>query len=283
MKNDKIVILNESELKSLQQKGLDILREVIQAINKMGLTYYCVGGTALGAVKYGGFIPWDDDIDIAMPREDYMLFLEKGSSYLPANLKICSCFTEPNNFSSLTKVRDENTAFFDIETAKYNVSHGIFIDIFPIDGYKKTTKYESFIKKILLGKIEFYKTTKKRFKIFLKTLICNLLCPFKSLNKCAISVERKLMKQSIDSSSQVFNRIMVFDKEIFGTPKFGKFDNLIVNLPQEVDEYLKICYGDIKLDPPIEKQIPHHFTALIDVKTSYKKYVYTRKGIRKVC
>lgn len=274
MKTQGYKLLDKTELRSLQLKGCEILLSVISAINKMGLTYYCVGGTALGAIKYNGFIPWDDDIDIAMPREDYMKFIKEGNKFLPNNLFISSCFSEKKYFGSVTKIRDINTAYFDIETARFNICHGVFIDIFPIDGYAPASSLDSFKKKLFKGKITYFEHQGGSFANRTKRIICAILCFWKSLNKCSQSCEKILMKNKINDCSSVFNRIMIFDKDIFGKPSTGTFEGIKVNLPEKVYEYLKICYGDISKDLPKEKQFPHHFALCINTKKSYKEFRY---------
>ena len=279
-KNGHIILTNE-ELLALQNKGAEIFAHVISAIEKMGLTYYCVGGTAIGAKKYHGFIPWDDDIDIAMPRDDYMKFLMEGSKYLPEHLFISSCFTEKKYFGSVAKVRDINTSYFDVETARFDICHGAFIDVFPIDGYVPLTKKEKFWHKVLLGKIEFTQRKKKPFATKFKGFVCYLICLFKSLNRCCLDDEKLLMKHKVEDCDQVYNRIMVFKKEIFGKPTKGTFMGLEVNLPEKVDDYLFQCYGNIDKVIPQEKQIPHHFAYLIDLNTPYTKYKYKHGRIVK--
>ncbi|MBQ9659242.1 MAG: LicD family protein [Clostridia bacterium] len=71
----------KSDLRKLQLKELDILKSVIEVCNKRNLKYYIVGGTLIGAIRHGGFIPWDDDMDIAMPREDYEKLLNQSYYY----------------------------------------------------------------------------------------------------------------------------------------------------------------------------------------------------------
>lgn len=270
--------LTKEELVALQNKGIEIFSDVLKAFEAMGLTYYCVGGTALGATKYQGFIPWDDDIDIAMPRKDYMTFLKNGQKHLPNYLYISSCFNERKNFLSVTKVRDIRTSYFDVETAKYDICHGIFIDIFPIDGYKGK---ESIWKKILLGRIDYSTHKDKPFNLRIRGFVCRLLTMFKTLNGCAKSIERILMRNKIEDCDFVYTRIMSFDKRIFSTPTKGRFANLEICLPSKNETYLEICYGDITKDVPTNKQIPHHFAYLIDTENAYSNYVFKHGRITK--
>lgn len=283
MNSQHIIYLNKEQLRQLQLKCVEILSHVIKAIDDMNLTYYCVGGTALGTVKYNGFIPWDDDIDIAMPREDFMKFLLNGNKFLPNHLFISSCFTEKKYFGSVAKIRDMNTAYFDIETARFPICHGIFIDVFPIDGYRPLSKKDSFFKKLYKGKITFFERQSRSFVSKLKGFVCSCFCMFKSLNKCCVSSEKILMKNKLDNCSLVYNRIMTFHKELFGVPSKGLFEGLTVNLPSNVEEYLRICYGDITKEPSIEKQYPHHFALMIDVNESYKNFVFRKGKVYKKC
>ena len=79
-----------SDIKIIQDKILSILKEFINICEENNLTYYALGGTLLGAVRHNGFIPWDDDIDIGMPREDYEKFKKIASNVLPENYKFLS-------------------------------------------------------------------------------------------------------------------------------------------------------------------------------------------------
>lgn len=283
MNKKNIVVLSDEELRSLQKKGLEIFSYIIKALTAMNLTYYCVGGTAIGAVKYKGFVPWDDDIDIAMPRDDYMKFLLEGHKYLPSHLYISSCFTEKKYFGSVAKVRDIGTSYFDVPTAKFNICHGAFVDVFPIDGYLRSTKIEQLVKKINLGKIAFMQDLNLSLFAKLKAFLCFLFCLFKPLNRCALTVEKILMKNRIADSELIYNRIMIFRKEIFGSPIKGVFEGIQVNLPERIDDYLMQCFGDISKDIPENKKFPHHFAYLVDLSTSYTNYSYVGKGRFKRC
>lgn len=274
--------LSNEQLLELQKKETEIFSSLISAIKKMGLTYYCIGGTAIGSYKYQGFVPWDDDIDIAMPRKDLMRFIKEGHKFLPNNLIISSCFTEKNNSLGVTKIRDRNTSFFDIETAKFDISHGIFVDIFPIDGYRKQNVLQKFWYKVLEGRIAFVQKTKRSFSCWIKGFACSILCVFKKPNKARISLEKKLSKNNLETSQKIYNRLMVFDKEIFGTPTHGKFNGLDVCLPEKIEEYLTICFGDYRADIAEEKKKGHHYAFFIDVETPYSLFEFKKGMVKRV-
>ena len=119
----------------LQEKTLELLRVFVNICNKWDIPYFLVCGSALGAVKYGGFIPWDDDIDVGLLREDYQRFLAVAPQELPSwcflqNYKTEACF--PHTFS---KLRNSETTFIEEGVAALPINHGIYLDIFPIDGH----------------------------------------------------------------------------------------------------------------------------------------------------
>ena len=83
-------------MNELQKIEFDMLKEVVRVCSELKLTYYLVCGSALGAIKYRGFIPWDDDMDIALPRRDYEIFIKEAQALLPENLFLQNYHTEPS-------------------------------------------------------------------------------------------------------------------------------------------------------------------------------------------
>ena len=125
------------DLKSLQSKELEMLEAIHSACEALGVRYVIMHGTLLGAVRHKGFIPWDDDIDICMPREDYDLFVKQGAEYLPSNLIIQHSLNEAECPNLFAKVRDAKTTFLHEEHVDLNINQGVFVDVFPIDRIKK--------------------------------------------------------------------------------------------------------------------------------------------------
>ena len=123
----------DSKLRQLQLCELEILDEFVRICEKHDLQYYLVGGTLLGAVRHKGFIPWDDDIDVAMPREDYdRLAVIAEKELAPQYFYQCPD-TDPYYFLTYAKIRKNGTEVYE-ERFKYSKFHkGVFIDIFPLD------------------------------------------------------------------------------------------------------------------------------------------------------
>lgn len=123
----------DEKLRKLQLAELEILDEFVRICNRHSLKYYLVGGTLLGAVRHQGFIPWDDDIDVAMPRKDYdalaQLWAEEAD---PAYFYQCPD-TDPYYFLSYAKIRKNGTEVYEERFRDAKFHKGIFIDIFPLD------------------------------------------------------------------------------------------------------------------------------------------------------
>ena len=122
------------ELKTIQ---LDLLQKTADFCEQNGLRYFLCGGTLLGAIRHKGYIPWDDDIDIAMPRPDYdrfcMTFNQPNSVY-----RVKSLFTHPNYICAFAKVYDNRTLLKELHYK--GIHFGVYIDILPVDGVKDSAQ-----------------------------------------------------------------------------------------------------------------------------------------------
>lgn len=123
----------DPRLRQLQLAELDILNEFVRACEENSLRYYLVGGTLLGAVRHQGFIPWDDDIDVAMPREDYDKFAKTCTEKLGPGYFYQSSETDPWYFLTYAKIRKNGTEIYEERFKDAKFHKGIFIDIFPLD------------------------------------------------------------------------------------------------------------------------------------------------------
>lgn len=124
--------MNE-KLRKLQLCELEILKEFVRICERFSLRYYLTGGTLLGAIRHQGFIPWDDDIDVAMPREDYDRFAQIAPQELDPQYFYQSPDTDPYYFLSFNKIRKNGTEIYEERFKNARFHKGIFIDIFPLD------------------------------------------------------------------------------------------------------------------------------------------------------
>ena len=122
-------------MKELQRKQLDLLTVFTQICDQLELPYFLVCGSALGAVKYRGFIPWDDDLDVAMLREDYEKLQGLWERNADTTRYACVRSNESINIHhSATEIKDNNTTFINAHSVDSDIHHGLMIDVIPIDG-----------------------------------------------------------------------------------------------------------------------------------------------------
>lgn len=242
--------LELEQIQEINKVQLEIFKEFISVCNKLNLKYYMAHGSLLGTLRYNGFFPFDDDIDLLMPRKDFEKFIKEGTRLLPSKYFMQTCETEPGYPLAFAKMRDSNTAFIQPVMKNYNINQGIYIDIFPLDYYPESR----FKQKILSIKERVYSTrinkrmnftNKQSFiKKFLRA-ISVVFCP---------SWERTVMKRAhlymhIKESSLVVpaggkGKEKGMPAEWFGEGKLMRFEDIDVMCPANTDEYMKCIYGD---------------------------------------
>ncbi|WP_288868594.1 phosphorylcholine transferase LicD [uncultured Parvimonas sp.] len=265
---------------SLKKKELEILKEFISCCEQMNLTYYICYGTLIGAIRHGGFIPWDDDIDVCMPRHDYDKFISEGSKFLPENYFIQTMDTDPKYALNFAKLRDSDTTLFEKHVVDVDINHGVFIDIFPFDGYvkgqnkvldlrvKENPVFEESDTNIISNTLN---GLGKKLTYKLGETIPNKLKT--DLSKLSVPKDNPSFEESeyvaclVDSFS-----IIPFKKEFLGKGTKVDFEGIKVNAPENYDEYLKILYGDYMKLPPEDQRENHHNFHIADVNKSFREY-----------
>lgn len=268
-------------MNELQQHELQLLKVFVDLCNKYKLRYFLVCGSALGAVKYKGFIPWDDDIDVGMPRTDYELFLEKAQKDLPENLFLQNYRTDKYFPHVFTKLRDSNTTMIENNMAHLNMNHGIYIDIFPIDGApnsKRKIEKMKFKKKILAWFHYCALNNNERFMVVCRNSVLRLFGFHKKTYK-ALNYLDKMISVYDTENSEIWCNHGNWQGDLEYAPKWhygngveAEFEGIKVIIPEHYDEYLTQKYGDWRSDPPINKQKSHHSILVLDTKKSYKEY-----------
>ncbi len=269
-------------MNELQKIQFDMLQWFVKICNKLNLTYYLVCGSALGAEKYQGFIPWDDDLDVALPRKDYEVFCKNAQLFLPDYMFLQNHHTEKEYPLMFSKLRNSNTTYVEIGTSGLNINHGIYIDIFPLDGYPENIelqiKLEKEKKKYQLAYLSCLKT-KQSWKVNILLFFERLLGVNKRINKYAENFEKHISLYSVENSKLMCNHgnwqgtLEYAPKSQYGKGKTGVFEGLTVSLPENTNEYLTQKYGNWKEDLPKEQQIGHHYYYICDTKRSYKDYI----------
>ena len=267
-------------MNDIQKKLLEIAKEYINVCEELNLRYFLMFGSAIGALRHNGFIPWDDDIDFGMPRSDYELFLKEGQQYFPSNYFIQTHKSDKNYFSQYAKVRDNNTTA--IEEADKNVvmNHGLWIDIFPLDGLPASLKKRKALDfldfKILRRRYQDYKYKLPQLHIKFANFLVKIILPSKEYAyKKSI---RLATKYNFDTSEYVFYMFSKRAKhnlkqEWFSDYKMHKFEDIDIRIPIECEKILEMLYGNWRELPPIEDRNGGHSIVIIDLKKSYKEYL----------
>lgn len=269
-------------MNGLQEKELELLVVFDDICRRLNLNYYLVCGSALGAAKYGGFIPWDDDIDVAMPRPAYEIFVQEAQKILTPPYFLQNYHFEKNVPHIFSKLRNVNTTYIEKSVSHLDINHGVGIDIFPLDGYPKT-KLSAILLEIrklffqlqLSCVFEGEKTWKSKIIYMVgRKLKCD-----KNIYKKVEKLEGILMKYSFDSTELVCNhgnwqgKLEYAPKEQYGKGTMVKFEGLTVRIPERYDEYLTQKYGDWRADLPEEEQKGHHYYEICDLNRSYVDYI----------
>ena len=136
-------------LEEIKKIEMELLVDLTNICKENQLKYYLTGGTLLGAIKYQGFIPWDDDIDLALPRKDYMKLIEILEQRKNSKYKMLSVYHTKDMYLPFGKYVDTETVV--VENAKPIKEYGVYLDVYPIDGVP-SKKQEKFLKKLNLYK-----------------------------------------------------------------------------------------------------------------------------------
>lgn len=250
--------MEKNTLRRLQIAELMILHQFIKVCEQLNLSYFLVGGSLLGAVRHEGFIPWDDDIDVGMPRYDYDKFVLQAQGLLDKKYFLQNSDTDSEYPYYFLKIRQNNTLFLQHNLQHINIHHGIFIDIFPIDGCGTNLKAARFhlLKIRIINYLYMANALQHRndgstflYKIVTSGII--LIQKMIGRNNLALILGKLLTKFSVESSNYVGNLLgRAKDRELmsreifFGLHNTRLFEGSQMNVPSLPEVYLKRLYGD---------------------------------------
>ena len=262
---------DDETLKHLQSLELMILKDFIKICDEHDLTYYMYAGSLLGAVRHNGFIPWDDDLDIVMFRDDFEKFEEIFSSYDIEKYELLNNESSEDYFYLFSKLMLKNTRFEEEWINQVNFNVGINIDIFVLDDLADGKFKQSY----QLKKAFFYAKLLAMSQIrledlpFISKLISHSI--YHVLNLLGIKTSsiykrclKFLSKYKDENSEYVFDIMataeeypQIFHKKDFNPPEKIKFEDIEVNIPNNYEELLVSLYGDYMQLPPKEKRYNH--------------------------
>ncbi len=274
------IALTPAEVRSMQLKGLEMALFFDEFCRKNELVYFLCGGCCIGSIRNGGFIPWDDDVDVFMPREDYERLKEIWVDTEEYSIQYTTeDFLTENQFLTINA---DNTTFIKTYQMDLDINHGLVLDVLPIDGCptgfrRKLQKlwallYSLFIvgkaptnhggvvtlgSKLLLG---IFRGKKIRYKLW-------RLCERK-MTKYPIS-ECDFITELCSGPHYMQNE---YPKEYFASQLYVDFEGEKLPIPVGYDGYLKMAFGDYMKLPPVEKQVCHHEFEYMDMDNSYKLY-----------
>ena len=254
--------IKTEDLKGIQ---LDILNDIHQYCIANNIRYSIAYGTLLGAVRHKGYIPWDDDIDIMMPREDYERFIK---TYGNSIYRIADLSNNPGYGLPFAKVEDYRTIMDEYVEGK--TVYGVYVDVFPVDNVPDNIfKRKYFYWKVscwgVLYNLKTVKTQKGRNIIKNIMLVAShLVLHFVSKRYIAYKIS-EMATTYVHNDTDYMGVVAVPDIYIDYVPSrfFDDyvelpFETLIVKSIKEYDKYLKAAYGDYMQLPPVEKRVSHH-------------------------
>lgn len=245
--------MRQDVLDRLHKEQVTLLKTIDSFCRNKGIQYYLIGGTLLGAVRHKGFIPWDDDIDIAMPREDYDVFIKTFQEFVGDKYFVQTCITDKGYGRDFAKIRVNNTIFLEeVDAHVENRHHGIFLDVFVLENQNEKNSAINKLKLRISHAISSYIVCRRgKIKSSWKHMIFRLF----SMN-FLIKMRDKLRRGKGECYWVSF--LGSIKKECYNEPVELEFEGLNCYAPKEYDMILRHQYGDYMKLPPIEKRVTHN-------------------------
>jgi LPS biosynthesis protein len=272
-------------IRDLQLKGLEIFKECKRIFDSYGLRYFALGGTALGAVRHKGFIPWDDDIDIGLPRKDYCRFIEVAKNELKEPYFLQHFSTDAEYPFVYLKVRNSDTTLVETNVSKLKINHGVYIDIFPLDGIRgehvlnpglRLVKHE--LRSRWYAPSRSIKDRAFRLPIeFVSHLFYHRL----SIHDLVMRYDSGISRLDYDDSDVIANYTgawgdrEIVERNVMGEGELMQFEDVEIRVPSLYDSYLRSLYGKYMILPAPGKRYSHHNIMVVDLQRTYKEYTLT--------
>lgn len=274
-------IYDNDILKKVQRIELEMAKFFVSFCQKNGLLCFFCGGGCIGAIRHNGFIPWDDDLDFFLPRDDY----EKLKRLWKDTERYALLYPSDtyNDHSMYITVRDKNTTMIKPIQVDMDIPHGISMDVFPLDGYPNSRIQR--IKQVIWGLIyqlfcaQIVPSNHGRLTKAIGTVVLSAIRKPETRYRIWKTAEKHMSKYRIEECEAVTeicagpyymkNR---YPKECFSSAVFKKFEDMEMPVPVGYDQYLRIAFGDYMKYPPVEKQIPSHDAVVIDPDKPYTEY-----------
>lgn len=275
--------MDKETLRKVQLVQLEIAKEIKRVCDKNGISYFLDGGTFLGAVRHGGFIPWDDDLDVGMLRPDYEKFMKIAPGELDEKYFLQNSETDENYGLAFAKVRKNNTLYQESANEMSKCHKGIFVDIFPYDNLPDDKseldriggKLKN-IKRVLLMKSRTtpWKTYKgmRKYAAYAGYIPYRAAALFQGRDKINLKI-KKTVNMCYNSNGQYYGcqaetttfGSFPIPKRCLDNLEEMKFEDDYFKVPSDFDQYLKIYYGDYMKLPPVEARQNYHGVTKVEL------------------
>lgn len=253
--------MDKEVLKKLHEAEIEILDEIVRVCDENDIKYFIIFGTLLGAVRHKGFIPWDDDIDVAMLRDDYERFLEIAPKKLKEKFFLDNINNSNDWYLHFSKVKNRNTIFEEELSLGFKGGKNIFVDIFPIDYVKDNhlskkivikEKFVEFLSSVMRTRT--FKKKESRKALIVSKFMSNKMAA-KLIDKICIS---KIKTDYLMSYSWGLSDTFFAPKNIFFPLKKIEFEGKKYSAPKNHKDVLTILYGKNYMQlPPVEERTTH--------------------------
>ena len=270
-------------LNETQSYIMQVLNSVVGILDELEIPYYMQGGTMLGAIRHQGFIPWDDDVDLGIPREAYDRLLKVVAEKLPDNLELRTYEDETDHHYYFARIVDTRYRIRRMGSLEERLEN-VWVDLFPLDGMPNGIMARNWHKiRLTLVRLKYHLSCFEKVNIKRpgRPLIERMIIRFamltrvgkwfntrRQLDKMDALLKKYPLSQSdwivnfMGQTSYRFNEL--FKKEVYGEKTLYPFENLQLVGPERYDEYLKSLYGEYMI-PPKEADRNAHVSELVSV------------------
>lgn len=271
--------MDKGTAQRVKELELMILKYIDSLCRENNIQYYLIGGTLIGAIRHQGFIPWDDDIDIAMYRDDFNRFVKVFKKQADPRFFLQSFKTDPHYLRYFRKVRLNGTSFMEHSTKQTEMHHGVFIDIFLLDkiivGNKRLNLLRAGIASALLKLKLIKEGSTKRHSTF-RRLVYGVLRPFAMLLPSSffehlldhifgMSNKSKRSLHTTNFACRYGWEVQTVPNEVYGDGILVEFEGQKFMAPAKWDYLLSQVYDDYMTPPPIEKRASGHDVIYVDL------------------
>ena len=276
----------QEELRRLWRIEMEIYEAMAGICESHGLRYYAGYGTALGAVRHGGFIPWDDDMDVCLPRKDYEAFIRYAPKELPEKMEVLGTGITEGYVLPYIKIHNRRTVFVEETDQNLKYPTGIYVDIFPIDAAAPTEKLKKkhymrcwrWARACVLagyGRVKLPEGMNPAVQAPVRIACAGIHGVFRLACRKPEDFHRRFVQEArrYETEGEPAEYVQMSDERTY-PPEYNKtgtlfptqevpFENIRIRIPGDADSYLKELYGDYMQLPPPEKR-HNHYPAELD-------------------